>query len=165
MPNHDIDPFPRRMVRSSRGLWRACAVAGTAAASVALMPGAAFASGGATAPSGEQQQTTTQEHASGGEAAQPPKKHKKHKKHKGHKASHHIKLPAELKKIAMCESGDNPRAVSPSGKYRGKYQFDMETWRSVGGKGDPAKAPEWYQDKLALKLYRERGTAPWPNCA
>src|SRR3954452_19930216 len=29
-------------------------------------------------------------------------------------------LPAELKKIAKCESGDNPRAVSPSGRYRGK---------------------------------------------
>ena len=108
MPNHDIDPFPRRNVRSLRGLWRACAVAGTAAASVALMPGAAFASGGATAPSGEQQQTTTQEHASGGEAAQPPKKHKKHK---GHKASHHIKLPAELKKIANPEK---PEPQSPS---------------------------------------------------
>lgn len=163
MPSHDIDPFPRRRIRISRGAWRVFAVALTAAGALALAPGAAFATGGAAAPSGTAEpQTTTQDHASGGEAAQPPKKHKKHR---SHKASHHVKLPAELKKIAMCESGDNPRAVSPSGKYRGKYQFDMETWRSVGGKGDPAQAPEWYQDKLALKLYHERGTAPWPNCA
>ena len=76
-----------------------------------------------------------------------------------------VKLPAELKKIAKCESGGNPRAVSPDGKYRGKYQFDRSTWEAWGGKGDPAKASERTQDRVALKLYRARGTAPWPNCA
>jgi peptidoglycan hydrolase-like protein with peptidoglycan-binding domain len=75
------------------------------------------------------------------------------------------KLPAVLKKIAECESGGNPRAVSPSGKYRGKYQFDQSTWEAYGGTGDPAKAPESVQDRVALKLYKARGTAPWPNCA
>ena len=79
--------------------------------------------------------------------------------------NHHVKLPKVLKQIAQCESGGNPRAVSPSGTYRGKFQFDMATWRSLGGRGDPAKAPEWQQDKRALRLYRMRGTAPWPNCA
>jgi soluble lytic murein transglycosylase-like protein len=163
MPTRDIDPFPRRARGEATNLLRACAVAAVATASMALASGTAFAAtGGTSAPSGDQQ-TTAASQPSGGAAAQPPKKHRK--KHRSRKASHHIKLPKELKKIAMCESGGNPRAVSPSGRYRGKYQFDMETWRSVGGKGDPAKAPEWYQDKLALKLYRERGTAPWPNCA
>jgi Transglycosylase-like domain len=76
-----------------------------------------------------------------------------------------IKLPKILKKIAMCESGGNPRAISPDGKYRGKYQFSRPTWRSVGGKGDPAKASEYEQDKRALKLYKREGTRPWPNCA
>src|SRR3712207_9040242 len=61
-----------------------------------------------------------------------------------------IKLPKILKQIAMCESGGNPRAISPDGKYRGKYQFSRPTWRSVGGKGDPAKASEYEQDKRAL---------------
>jgi peptidoglycan hydrolase-like protein with peptidoglycan-binding domain len=75
------------------------------------------------------------------------------------------KLPAVLKKIAECESGGNPRAVSPSGTYRGKYQFDQATWEANGGTGDPAKAPESVQDRIALKLYKARGTAPWPNCA
>jgi peptidoglycan hydrolase-like protein with peptidoglycan-binding domain len=75
------------------------------------------------------------------------------------------RLPAVLKRIAQCESGGNPRAVSPSGKYRGKFQFDQATWEAYGGKGDPAKAPESVQDRIALKLYRARGTAPWPNCA
>lgn len=74
-------------------------------------------------------------------------------------------VSAELAKIARCESGGDPTAVSPDGKFRGKYQFDMSTWHSLGGSGDPAQAPESTQDKLAAKLYRERGTAPWPNCA
>lgn len=76
-----------------------------------------------------------------------------------------VRLPAVLKRIAQCESGGNPRAVSRDGRYRGKFQFDMATWRSLGGKGDPAKAAEAEQDRLALKLYRQRGTAPWANCA
>jgi hypothetical protein len=76
-----------------------------------------------------------------------------------------VQLPAELRKIAQCESGGNPRAVSRSGRYRGKYQFDSGTWKSMGGHGDPAQASEEEQDRRALKLYRARGTAPWPNCA
>ena len=32
-----------------------------------------------------------------------------------------------------------------------------------GGTGDPAKAPESVQDRIALKLYRARGTAPFPD--
>lgn len=70
-----------------------------------------------------------------------------------------------LERIARCESGGNPRAVSPDGRYRGKYQFSRETWRSLGGSGDPARASEREQDRLAAKLYRLRGTSPWPNCA
>jgi peptidoglycan hydrolase-like protein with peptidoglycan-binding domain len=72
---------------------------------------------------------------------------------------------AELAKIAACESGGNPTAVSASGVYRGKYQFTVATWRSLGGTGDPATAPEAIQDALAAKLLALRGTAPWPACA
>ena len=81
------------------------------------------------------------------------------------RSSRRVRLPAALKRIAQCESGGNPRAVSRDGRYRGKFQFDMSTWRSLGGKGDPAQAAESVQDRLALKLYRQRGTAPWANCA
>ena len=76
-----------------------------------------------------------------------------------------VKLPRVLVRIADCESGGNPRAVSADGTYRGKFQFDLSTWRRMGGKGDPARAPEWEQDLRALRLYRQRGTAPWANCA
>jgi Transglycosylase-like domain/Putative peptidoglycan binding domain len=74
------------------------------------------------------------------------------------------RMPRVLRRIAKCESGGNPRAISPGGQYRGKYQFSRETWRGLGGRGDPAKAPEWLQDRMALKLYRLRGAAPWPTC-
>jgi Transglycosylase-like domain/Putative peptidoglycan binding domain len=77
----------------------------------------------------------------------------------------HVKVPRVLQKIAKCESGGNPRAVSPSGRYRGKYQFDMPTWRAWGGHGDPIDASEATQDRVAIRLYKARGTKPWPNCA
>ena len=70
-----------------------------------------------------------------------------------------------LERIALCESGGNPRAVSPDGRYRGKYQFSRSTWRRLGGKGDPARASEAEQDRRAAKLLAQAGTAPWPTCA
>jgi peptidoglycan hydrolase-like protein with peptidoglycan-binding domain len=70
-----------------------------------------------------------------------------------------------LQRIAQCESGGNPSAVSADGSYRGKYQFDRETWRAMGGSGDPADAPEAEQDRIAAALLAQRGTAPWPACA
>jgi hypothetical protein len=69
-----------------------------------------------------------------------------------------------LESIAACESGGDPGAVSPSGQYRGKYQFDYQTWGSVGGSGDPAAASEEEQDKRAAILMAQRGSAPWPVC-
>jgi peptidoglycan hydrolase-like protein with peptidoglycan-binding domain len=69
-----------------------------------------------------------------------------------------------LERIAQCESGGDPTAVSSDGRYRGKYQFDRETWARMGGSGDPATAPESEQDRLAAKLLAQSGTAPWPAC-
>jgi hypothetical protein len=69
-----------------------------------------------------------------------------------------------LESIAACESGGNPGAVGGGGAYRGKYQFDQQTWASVGGSGDPAAAPEAEQDKRAAMLYARAGASPWPVC-
>jgi hypothetical protein len=71
---------------------------------------------------------------------------------------------ATLQRIAQCESGGDPTAVSSDGTYRGKYQFDRMTWKRLGGDGDPADASEAEQDRIAAKLLAQRGTAPWPNC-
>ncbi|MEA2385186.1 MAG: resuscitation-promoting factor RpfB [Solirubrobacteraceae bacterium] len=72
---------------------------------------------------------------------------------------------AKLERIAQCESGGDTTAVSADGQYRGKYQFDRATWERLGGTGDPAKATEAEQDRLAAKLLAESGTSPWPVCA
>jgi transglycosylase-like protein/putative Flp pilus-assembly TadE/G-like protein len=73
-------------------------------------------------------------------------------------------VAANLARIAQCESGGNPRIVSPDGVHRGKYQFDIPTWQSVGGTGDPAAAPEAEQDQRAFLLFKMRGYQPW-ECA
>lgn len=82
----------------------------------------------------------------------------------GRRHARAVRIPAVLARIARCESGGNPHAISPGGTYRGKYQFDRQTWHAIGGHGDPARAPESAQDRLALKLLHERGTTPWPAC-
>lgn len=65
--------------------------------------------------------------------------------------------------LAGCESGGNPHAVNPAGYY-GLYQFDVTTWRSVGGSGMPHLASAGEQTYRAKLLYKSRGRSPWPNC-
>ncbi len=71
---------------------------------------------------------------------------------------------AGLQGIKACESGGDYGAVSASGKYRGAYQFDQQTWQSVGGSGDPAAASPAEQDQRAAALQQQRGSSPWPSC-
>jgi LysM repeat protein len=66
-------------------------------------------------------------------------------------------------KVANCESSGNPRAVNPAGYY-GLFQFDKQTWRSVGGSGNPINASAAEQLMRAKKLYAQRGASPWPVC-
>jgi hypothetical protein len=73
-------------------------------------------------------------------------------------------VPSVLQSIAACESGGNPQAIGGGGLYRGKYQFDLGTWASVGGSGDPAAASEAEQDYRAGLLYARAGASPWPVC-
>jgi len=77
----------------------------------------------------------------------------------------------ELGQLRECESTDNYQAVSPSGLYRGAYQFDQTTWDDVAGRYfewlvgvDPIDAEPWWQDAMTRALWSERGKQPWPNC-
>ena len=70
----------------------------------------------------------------------------------------------QLEAIAQCESGSDPTAVGGGGLYRGKYQFSVGTWQSVGGSGDPAAAPEAEQDRRAAALLARDGAGQWPVC-
>ena len=71
---------------------------------------------------------------------------------------------ATLERIAACESRGNPRAIGGGGSFRGKYQFTFGTWAAVGGRGDPASAPEPEQDRRAAMLLNRSGSSPWPVC-
>ena len=66
--------------------------------------------------------------------------------------------------LAACESGGRPNAVDASGTYGGLYQFDTQTWQSLGGSGRPQDAPASEQTYRAKKLYVQRGASPWPHC-
>jgi hypothetical protein len=66
-------------------------------------------------------------------------------------------------RLRQCESGGRYDIVSANGHY-GAYQFDLSTWRSVGGGGLPHQASPAEQDFRALYLYRMRGWQPW-TCA
>jgi hypothetical protein len=66
--------------------------------------------------------------------------------------------------LRECEASDDYAVTNFSGKYRGAYQFDMPTWESVGGTGDPATATPEEQDLRAALLHQQRGSSPWPFC-
>jgi hypothetical protein len=72
--------------------------------------------------------------------------------------------PGTWARLRGCESGGDYTAVSAGGRYYGAYQFDLTTWRSVGGTGQPNQATPTEQDYRALYLYRMRGWQPW-QCA
>jgi hypothetical protein len=67
-------------------------------------------------------------------------------------------------RLRQCESSGNYAVVASHGGYYGAYQFDLGTWRSVGGAGYPHQASRAEQDFRALYLYRMRGWQPW-TCA
>ena len=73
--------------------------------------------------------------------------------------------------LRYCEATGNYGAVSPTGKYRGAYQFSIETWDWIAGLYyehliglDPAEARAVDQDRMARALYDLRGRGQWPVC-
>ena len=77
-------------------------------------------------------------------------------------SAQNVAVPGVLQAIAQCESSGNPSARS--GPYGGLFQFDQQTWASVGGTGDPAAASPAEQEQRAAMLYAQRGTQAWPVC-
>lgn len=73
--------------------------------------------------------------------------------------------------LRFCEATGNYEAVSPTGKYRGAYQFSRQTWDWIAGMHhehlvgvDPAAASPHDQDHMARALYDLRGRGQWPVC-
>ena len=67
-------------------------------------------------------------------------------------------------RLRMCESGGN-YGINTGNGYYGAYQFDAGTWHAYGGTGLPHQNSKAEQDRVAKKLYNDRGWAPWPACA
>lgn len=65
--------------------------------------------------------------------------------------------------IAQCESGGN-WAINTGNGYYGGLQFNLGTWQSNGGTGNPATASKTEQIRVANVLYSRRGLQPWPVC-
>ena len=67
--------------------------------------------------------------------------------------------------LAMCESTHNPKAINanPSAGLPtyGLFQFDLPTWESVGGSGNPIDASPQEQLMRAKLLFQQRGLEPW----
>lgn len=78
--------------------------------------------------------------------------------------------PLMMKKIAKCESGYNPAAISPSGAYHGIYQFVSSTWVSnrnaMGLDPDPDLRRDAQESirTAAFKMGRD-GYSAWPTCS
>ena len=67
--------------------------------------------------------------------------------------------------LAMCESTHNPKAVNADPvaglPTYGMFQFDLPTWASVGGSGNPVDASPEEQLMRAKLLFQQRGLEPW----
>lgn len=73
-------------------------------------------------------------------------------------------VDAHLWRIAACESGTDPTAVSPTGRYRGAWQFSLATYHAYGGVGDPVNASIDTQLVVARAVYAGQGPGAWPVC-
>lgn len=73
--------------------------------------------------------------------------------------------PGEVawERLRFCESG-GVYSINTGNGFYGAYQFDLQTWASMGGTGQPSNAPYWEQDLRAKALYQTRGSQPWPVC-
>lgn len=72
--------------------------------------------------------------------------------------------PATWDRLAQCESGGNWQANTGNGYYGG-LQFDLETWRGLGGSGKPHEHPRAVQIDMGQRLQARQGWAPWPRCS
>lgn len=66
-------------------------------------------------------------------------------------------------RLRFCESG-GVYSVNTGNGFYGAYQFDLQTWETMGGTGRPSDAPYWEQDLRAKALFQTRGAQPWPIC-
>ena len=79
--------------------------------------------------------------------------------------------PQQWEALRFCESSGNYQAVNRTGIYFGAYQFWPDTWDFVARRNYPrligvlpSAATPQDQDRMAYRLYEQRGAQPWPVC-
>lgn len=95
--------------------------------------------------------------------------HKQAKKKKHARIGPHIPW---LRSTGDCENAhyggpglkEGLRAISVTGIYRGRYQFDDRSWRGAGGHGDPVDADWLEQAYRAVRWLEIAGVGAWPRC-
>jgi hypothetical protein len=70
---------------------------------------------------------------------------------------------AKLDRMNQCEASGNWDTNTGNGFFGG-LQFDLPTWRWVGGSGLPSAASELEQKFRAVLLIGRAGYGPWPRC-
>ena len=73
---------------------------------------------------------------------------------------------AWLAAIRGCEVRGQPRPYrtnTGNGHY-GAYQFTLQSWAAVGGRGLPSDATQLDQDYRAVRLLKLQGPGAWPIC-
>ncbi|MCW2665071.1 MAG: Transglycosylase domain protein [Frankiales bacterium] len=71
---------------------------------------------------------------------------------------------SEWDRLAQCEAGGN-WSINTGNGYYGGLQFNLSTWRSVGGSGRPDQASRSEQIRRGNLLHDSRGWSPWPSCS
>ena len=79
-------------------------------------------------------------------------------------SAHDRSFDTMLNQLAQCESGGD-YSINTGNGYYGAFQFNLQTWRSVGGAGYPHQNPPNVQKEMATRLYESRGWGPWPSCS
>lgn len=63
----------------------------------------------------------------------------------------------------MCESGGR-YGISTGNGFYGAYQFTLQSWAAVGGRGMPHLNAPLEQDYRAVRLLHLQGRGAWPVC-
>lgn len=70
------------------------------------------------------------------------------------------------KRVAECETGNDPNATALNGRYRGAFMFTRDAWKTSPKTpgGDPVDFSYKTQAVVAVHLKKRDGTRPWPVC-
>jgi resuscitation-promoting factor RpfB len=73
--------------------------------------------------------------------------------------------PGVWDRIARCESNGD-WSINTGNGYYGGLQFDLRTWRAMGGSGLPSEASRAEQIRIAERLRDHNGGyGAWPTCS